>query len=106
MGHELAGGLARWGQVEAVNGVVEASLEENEHDVTADTLAALGLGHDTSELLLEQTVDTLDLLLLTKLYGVLAGLRAPSTWTMVSRAVRTLLHTLDGLRVQSNLLTT
>ena len=67
---ELARLRARGGEAEAVDGVVEAHLEQHQEVLAGDPLAPVGLLEVAAELALEHAVDALDLLLLAELQAV------------------------------------
>ena len=76
MGHGLAGFLARAGEPEAEDDVVQAGLEDAHQVFAGDAAHALGLAEVAAKLLLENAVDELGLLLLAQLDGVFAFLAA------------------------------
>ena len=71
MANQLARLGARGGHAHAVDGVVEAALQQLQQRLAGDAAAgALGLFEVAAELIFQHAVDALDLLLLAQLHAV------------------------------------
>jgi len=78
------------------NRVVESPLEHREQSLARDALLLRGLLEEDSELLLEHSVNALDLLLLAKLCAIAGDLRTALIAAVLSRRCRSAL--LNGAR--------
>ena len=74
--NELTGFLAAGRHTHPVNGVVKTALEEDQQVLTGDAFLLLGELVVQTELFLQQTVVTSDLLFFTQLHPVFADLLA------------------------------
>ena len=92
MGHELAGSCAGRSDAETVNDVVQTALKEDDEVLTLLTAHTGSLVVGVVELTLEDAVHILDLLLLLELHGVVLGLLALCSETMLSRREISLLE--------------
>src|SRR6185503_12689931 len=92
--NELSRCLAARGEAHAVHDVVETALESGEKIVAGDARHRCHALERVAELVLAHTIDALDLLLFTKLLGILRHLAtAGSRSSVLARGRRT---TLDG----------
>ena len=79
MPNQLTGFVARCGKAEPVNHAVKTPLEQHQQIFAGDAFHLVGFLEIGTELLFQQTIGTLDTLLLAQLGAVIRNLDAPLT---------------------------